>query len=582
MSDHGPEQSVAGAFWSPARVAKLLVPFRAQLPPIVAWVLAGMLALPIGVHVYNCEDSSTILFTSAVTLTIGALLLMVTRRVLLTAVLDASLVAIIETVASLKQQTTELPLHSYEVMSLMGSWSAAVQFWTEHRSDAQTLLAALAATALVGLIAWHIDASRVRRWHAGVAALVFAGLAVIGTAAKGERRHTEFYFESVSLSFFYASWVETIEALWRGHLIEASAHSKQPALTLSASCMPAHKPPHIILIHQESVVPPAYFPALDYDRRIDRLFQSSDGAMHKLRVETFGGASWLTEFSLLTGLSSQSFGGMQQFVQPFMAGKLRDTLPLALARCGYRNIMIYPMLRNFLNSGKFFDRAGFKEIRDARDQGAKLTNERDRFYYTNALAEMEQHFKSSTSPLFLFVQTMATHGGYDYAYMPEVDVPGGGPGTHPEMHEYLRRLGMARMDYAFLRNELIRRFPRQEFLIVHYGDHQPTAALRLHGFGENATVEQVMRSGNTSALITYYALDAVRYRLPPLAAIDSIDIPYLGTVILEAAGLPLPDSHRERKRLMLLCGGRYHDCPVREEILRFHRRLIDAGLVGAK
>jgi hypothetical protein len=45
--------------------------------------------------------------------------------------------------------------------------------------------------------------------------------------------------------------------------------------------------------------------------------------------------------------------------------------------------------------------------------------------------------------------------------MPEIEVPGGGPGTDPQMHEYLRRLAMARMDYAHLRTELSRRFPAQ-------------------------------------------------------------------------------------------------------------------------
>ena len=43
---------------------------------------------------------------------------------------------------------------------------------------------------------------------------------------------------------------------------------------------------------------------------------------------------------------------------------------------------------------------------------------------------------------------------------------------------------------------------------------------------------------------------------------------YLGTVILDLAGLPLSDSHRERKRLMQLCKGRYYSCKAREEILR--------------
>ena len=45
-------------------------------------------------------------------------------------------------------------------------------------------------------------------------------------------------------------------------------------------------------------------------------------------------------------------------------------------------------------------------------------------------------------------------------------IPGGGPGTHPEMHEYLRRLSMAKADYEFLKSELARRFPAERFLIV--------------------------------------------------------------------------------------------------------------------
>ena len=48
--------------------------------------------------------------------------------------------------------------------------------------------------------------------------------------------------------------------------------------------------------------------------------------------------------------------------------------------------------------------------------------------------------------------------------------------------------------------------------------------------------------------------------------------------MLEAAGLPLSDAYRERRRLMLLCRGRYHDCAERDEVLKFHRRLVDGGL----
>src|SRR5262249_43260848 len=153
---------------------------------------------------------------------------------------------------------------------------------------------------------------------------------------------------------------------------------------------------------------------------------------YQLRVETYGGASWLTEFSLLAGVSTRSFGGMRQFVQTFTQNKLKDTVPQALERCGYRNVVFYPMLRNFVSNDRFYASIGLKEIFDMRSQGLKSAQERDRVYYDNAVAEMDRHIKSSKKPLFMYIQTMAAHWPYDYAFDPTVDVPGGAPGTSPE------------------------------------------------------------------------------------------------------------------------------------------------------
>src|SRR6185312_4892054 len=123
---------------------------------------------------------------------------------------------------------------------------------------------------------------------------------------------------------------------------------------------------------------------------------SDDRVLHKMRVETYGGASWLTEFSLLAGVSTHSFGGMRQFVQTFTQNKLKDTLPQALKRCGYRNVVFYPLLKNFVSNDRFYNSIGLKEIYDLAAQGAKTAQERDRFYYDNAMAEMGRHFKASS------------------------------------------------------------------------------------------------------------------------------------------------------------------------------------------
>ena len=561
-------------------------PLAQELWPGLAWGAIGAAAVAAFLYFWLFEgDLAEAVFATAVTLAVGAAIVCVGCRVLPAAVLVVAMIGIVRSISYAKQQASEVVLHAYDLVTFARSWSGLQHAWSEQRTLVLGAAIALLVAAAASWAAVRLEAPRVPRRYAAGALGLLVGVAWMADAARGPRRHTEFYFESAYVTFFYTSWSETAQALWRGRLIEAAERGSMPPqdgrLEVAARCSPATKPPHIVLIHQESVVPPALFPTLSYDRSLDPFFLSLDGKLNKLRVETYGGASWLTEFSLLTGLSTYSFGGMRQFVQHMMAGGIADTLPQALARCGYRNVMLYPMLRHFLGSGRFFEAVGFGEIVDAKAQGAKLANERDRFYYGNALSEIDRHVAASDRPLFLYIQTMAAHGPYDYAYSPEVAVAGGGPGTPPEMTEYLRRLAMARMDYAYLRSELVRRFPRQAFLIVHYGDHQPTATHSLLGFDENASIEDIAARGGDAAHITYYAVDAVRYRPPPLPSLDTLDVAYLGTMLLEAAGVALSDAHRERRRLMLLCKGRYHDCAAREEVLRFHRRLIDAGLMKA-
>jgi hypothetical protein len=174
---------------------------------------------------------------------------------------------------------------------------------------------------------------------------------------------------------------------------------------------------------------------------------------------------------------------------------------------------------------------------------------------------------------------MSAHWPYDIKAFPGENVPGGGPGVDAEMSEYLRRLWLAKTDYDDLRAQLRTRFPNERFLIVHYGDHQPTATRKLLGFAEETEAEDVTLTPDSRGFITYFAIDGVNYTPPPLPAMQTTDVAYLPALILYAARLPLPDSYAERLRLMKACGGKYYDCPDRAAILDFHRRLIDAGLL---
>ena len=79
--------------------------------------------------------------------------------------------------------------------------------------------------------------------------------------------------------------------------------------------------------------------------------------------------------------------------------------------------------------------------------------------------------------------------------------------------------------------------PLSAMLAAHAWGHHAFSA----EFDKDAPVDIVMRSGKDEAFITYYAVDGVRHSPPPLPGVDVLDVPYLGAIILEAAGLPLSD-----------------------------------------
>jgi phosphoglycerol transferase MdoB-like AlkP superfamily enzyme len=521
-------------------------------------------------------------FAIAVTAAFAALVTFLTRRLLFASVVTASLVAVVFLVSLEKQATMNMGLHSYDLFFYLNVDTFEL-LWGDYRRYVVVVLAAVVAAIILAALTWRFDTARPSRLASGLTLLAAIGMAG-AFESQASAENTPFRFLNDGNSFvsaFYLSWSETWGTLMRGQLMEAAAQTELPDFISDPKCTPATKPPHIVLIHQESLVPPSLFPRLEYDHALDRFFLSDDGALHKLRVETYGGASWVNEFALLTGISTKAFGDMRMFVHVLMGGRLRETLPQTLAKCGYRTLMLFPMKKGYLSLDRFYRSIGFTEILDRRDQGAPTIRERDRFYFQNALEAMDRHFKSSDRPLFVYIQTMASHGPYDSAYMPEENLPGGGPGTSAEMSEYLRRAAMAQRDGGFLMDEIKRRFPNEPILVVRYGDHQPSATRDIINDVWGDDSPDVGPDGSPGPFITFYAIQGSNLAVPPLPAYDPLDIAYVGTVMLEAAGLPLSAAQRERKRLMVACEGRYFGCEPRSQILAFHRRLINSGFVQA-
>jgi Sulfatase len=549
----------------------------------VSWALVASIFAVLSFFFWMNEwPEGNLVFSIAITGAVAAFFSVLTGRVLFGTLLATSQVVIVCIAAKVKLQMMDMLVHAYDLFFYFHSLSTATFLATSYPVYTFGLLGTFAVTAALGVLLYKADGARVSRWYAAMGFAVLSLVGVVALETTGERRHMHLYYSNRFVSTYYSSWPETIRTLMRGQLMEAADKAPGKRFASIGNCVTAQKKPHVILIHQESMSPPSLFPGLAYDASMMPFFKSHDGQVHTLRVETYGGASWLTEFSVLAGVSTYSFGSMRQFVQAFMEGKVQETIPQIMADCGYRNVLFYPMMKNFVSNARFYESIELKEIFDMKDQKAATTTERDRFYYGNAMDEMQRHFSTSQKPLFTFIQTMSGHWPYDYKYFPEVEAEGGGPGNHPEMNEYLRRVKIASGDYAWLKDELKRRFPKESFVIVNYGDHQPTATRLMLGASEEAEAEDIKLKADGLGFHTYYSIETQNWRAPPMPAVPIMDVPYVGLALLEAARLPLSDAFKERKRLMALCQGRYHSCTEEGAILAFHRRLIDSGIMNSR
>jgi phosphoglycerol transferase MdoB-like AlkP superfamily enzyme len=547
---------------------------------------AGALALlltPLALLIGTEQAPIPLIFTALVTMSIASFMAFLSRRVLFASAVTLSLAAAIYCVSYAKRDAMDMSFHSYDIL-FYTSGSTLAFLWSDYRSYILTAIVFLLCAAMLAMLAWRVDKLRCPRMvSAGLLLLAIVATAWVWPQAKAAvSPHMMFgKNHSAPIAAFYLSWSDTFNALTSGKsmaALESAARTTLPRFAISASCTPSQKPPHIVLIHQESLYPLSIFPKVAYDRALDRFFLSGDNRLHKLRVETYGGASWVTDFSIFTGISARSFGYVRPFVPVFMRGRLKETLPQWLGKCGYRNVMFFPFDGNFLALDKFYKSIGFDDAFDRNAQGLTSWHERDRVYFQNALNAIERNLAARKGPLFIYVQTMTAHGPFNSALAPEENVAGGGPGTSAELSEYLRRVAIVAKDGDFLIDELKRRFPGERFLIARFGDHQPQTTRELLNLPPDPRI-LVDWTETPDAFITFYALSGVNFAVPKLPDYDVLDVPFLDTVILDAAGLPLTEAQQERKRLMLLCAGQYFECKHREEILTFHRRLIDSWIV---
>ncbi len=425
---------------------------------------------------------------------------------------------------------------------------------------------------------WWLDPFRIRRLPA-VACKLACLAALVGYSFAWPDEAWRGYYDDGYLSKFSRSGVTAVSDFIKYGFMESDAvAAERLKVPLLDSCHPVGRRPHIIMIHDESSFDIRQAAGIKVTAGYGNHFRSFDGKERKFLAESNGGPSWFTEYNVLAGLSSRSFGRFSYFVTRIASGRVERGLPLALRRCGYDTTSLYPAYGAFMSARSFQTTTGIQHFYDARDLGAKDV-EPDSFFYDKTLQLMSQ--APPTTPQFMFVYLAANHFPWETRFRPDLMPFWRKPGNEPIVDEYLRRQAMSADDYGAFIAGLKKKFPAQPFLIVRYGDHQPEFSPHVldPGLGE-AGVGKKLENYDPRYYATYYAIDAINFEpVQSPAMMDTIDGPYLPLVIQEAAGIPLDPSFEEQKSIMLRCKGLFYACKDGAEARRFNRLLIDAGFV---
>src|SRR6516162_6495267 len=279
------------------------------------------------------------------------------------------------------------------------------------------VLLALALVLPALTLLWWIDTFRTRLRTATVGFAACAAALVAIALAFPQEEWDAFAGESY-VSKFSRSGVAAMSELVTHGYMESDATITDRLRTLPGSvCAPGRKPPHIILVHDESSFDIRVLPGVKVPADYGGHFRSFDGKRRHFIVEGAGGPSWYSEYNVLAGLSARSFGRFAYYVTQIAAGRVARGLPTALRRCGYRTFSIYPALGAFMSAKNFQTTTGVQEF---LDQGALGTNriEPDRFYYDVALRMIER--ERDKGPMFLFVYLAENHFPWDYRWRPDL------------------------------------------------------------------------------------------------------------------------------------------------------------------
>jgi len=474
-------------------------------------LLTGLVDGGIGVAPRRMFDQPLFLLANALPgLLFASLLLVITRRLLLSFGLAFLLQTVVYGVNALKVGDLGTPLmpadfrmigqlskggahllggylpHSpWPYLALLGGVLAIIAMWRyepvlfQRRTRGKRIVASgLLATLLVSLLA---GASPWDRVYSG------QHLWLEPWSASSTATHSGLVSSLLLYKLQYAHARKKIDPAAAIGLIGQS----EPALQQRMQATPDshNEAPDIVVIQSESFFDPTIVKGYEHSDLTPNLRRlAAGGNSGALHVPTYGGGTIRTEFEMLTGLSLRYFDDMQ-FPYLQMGSKVMPGLVRTLRAHGYATVAVHGNNPSFWNRTAAFKALGFDRF--VSQSSFPPNAPMDGTYMADSAMtdEIMTQLKDVGPPQFLFAISIEAHGPYDVS--PGIDttvrdaipVPAGVNGEAKlAVQNYLYHMQHADAELGRLAKLLQQR--SRPTLLLFYGDHLPalTDAYNVTGF----------------------------------------------------------------------------------------------------
>lgn len=536
-----------------------------------SWACApgvGVLALVL-LRVWGAEaDSADRIYCVSLTAAFALATAAASGRVAFGCLCAAALAGLVLSAAKLKLAYLHEPLFAQDMRYLSGALLTEVVLHYPRLLGAS--IAALVLISASTALAWRVESpgawrGRRRRLHAAVTSacllVLFACLWPQGPFRQIHAITTWGFLEQAErdpLTTFVRS-LARMRVDTPSHDGDAGAYDWGSARVATEPT----RPPDIVAVLEESTLDPGQWSACTSPRCTFDMFgaDAATRARGLLKVHTYGGGTWTSEFAFFAGVPHTLFGPAGIYAPYNLAPRLRESLPRQLKALGYRTIAIYPMPRDFVRAAGAYADYGFDEFHDAQELGIQWeSTDVDLVERVEAIHRSAR--QEDARPLFLMVLTMRQHGPHDkpLAGLPppwnEPPAPTLDERANRNLGTYLYRMHQSDQALAELRRYLFA--AGRPAILVHFGDHHPAFDGIEAGL---ATTIPADLSGEASSL-TYYRIDSnvagesIHQKEP-----EPLDLAFLGGLLLDVAGLPKGAYFEANARLRARCGGRFDDCP---------------------